>query len=957
MSSPAPQATQLHAGDVVAERYLVERLLGRGGMGEVYEALDTKLERRVALKIVVAKASPDARRRLEAEAKAVAALEHPGIVTLHDVLEHGDLVVLVLELVPGTSLRDMIEREPLEPDTVGRIVTGVAQALEAAHARGFLHRDVKPDNVIVRPDGRTVLLDFGIAKGPAGLSPFAMTVTADGALMGTPGYLAPEQIRGEPVTAAVDQFALAVMAYELCTGRLPWNASSVASIIASIVSDSPKRFHDPPSDDDAEIESVFARALDKQPEERYPSVSAFAAALRTALGTTEKDALPRRPITPTEGGVPHAKKDLRTFTGPDASSTDASADASSTDASADAASADASSADELSPEAASLDEHSPDVHSPGGSASKSDVEVLERPIAPRKRVWMGGIALIAIGAVALTTIGTMRRETTPPSLAVSPSSAPSADASSELPDELPASGAPSDADRSAYREAVRALRRGELETATRALDTVIARSPAFAGAQLMRAYASFIRAVDLDERARSAFRGASAARSELSERDARLLDALAPSFLDPPRWRETAELLEAFLRDRPRDVLGWEALGFARVKLGDYEASERAFSKEIEIDPRAGLAYDLEAQFATARFDEEGAKSLLDTCVREVPGAMRCRIDISLLLAASGNCAEADQQARDALAIDPDSPRALAARARATAGLGATNDLVSGFLQRRRKPVPAEMRRALEIEDEFLLSKRIGDFSAALVALDPVTLGGSELSSTDATRLTLARVETLWEIGETREAAKVASTYLRLETTRPLPERGATDATGRMLSFLLAAGKITLKEQASRRDAWIVAWRARHTESEWKTEVGPIIWSSAFGAAGLPTTEQSRVALDAAKELGIDISPHISVNADPMARNDYAAVGELLMNVDRLDEAEKLLRRATRACAIAPDQIARLALGDLLARRGNTDEACATYAKIENDWGHAKPRSITLDASRTAAKKIHCPVL
>ena len=448
MSSPAPQATQLHAGDVVAERYLVERLLGRGGMGEVYEALDTKLERRVALKIVVAKASPDARRRLEAEAKAVAALEHPGIVTLHDVLEHGDLVVLVLELVPGTSLRDMIEREPLEPDTVGRIVTGVAQALEAAHARGFLHRDVKPDNVIVRPDGRTVLLDFGIAKGPAGLSPFAMTVTADGALMGTPGYLAPEQIRGEPVTAAVDQFALAVMAYELCTGRLPWNASSVASIIASIVSDSPKRFHDPPSDDDAEIESVFARALDKQPEERYPSVSAFAAALRTALGTTEKDALPRRPITPTEGGVPHAKKDLRTFTGPDASSTDASADASSTDASADASSADASSADassadELSPEAASLDEHSPDVHSPGGSASKSDVEVLERPIAPRKRVWMGGIALIAIGAVALTTIGTMRRETTPPSLAVSPSSAPSADASSELPDELPASGAPS----------------------------------------------------------------------------------------------------------------------------------------------------------------------------------------------------------------------------------------------------------------------------------------------------------------------------------------------------------------------------------------------------------------------------------------------------------------------------------------------------------------------------------
>jgi tetratricopeptide (TPR) repeat protein len=473
----------------------------------------------------------------------------------------------------------------------------------------------------------------------------------------------------------------------------------------------------------------------------------------------------------------------------------------------------------------------------------------------------------------------------------------------------------------------------------------------------MRAYASFIRAVDLDERARAAFRAASAARGELSERDARLLDALAPSFLDPPRWRETADLLEAFLRERPRDVLGWEALGFARVKLGDYEASERAFSKEIEIDPRAGLAYDLEAQFATARQDDERAKSLLGTCVRQVPGAMRCRIDIALLLAASGNCAEADQQARDALAIDPDSPRALAARARATAALGATNDVVSGFLQKRRKSVPAEMRRALEMEDAFLLAKRTGDFSAALVALDPAILGGDELSSTDATRFTLARAETLWEIGETREAAKLASTYLRLETTRPLPERSATDGTGRMLSFLRAAGEITPKEQTTRRDDWIAAWRARHTETEWKTEVGPNIWSSAFEPVGLPTNEEGRVALDAAKALGIDISPHSSVNADPTARDAYAAVGEVLMTVDRLDEAEKLLRRATRSCVIAPDQIARLALGDLLARRGNTDEACATYAKIEKDWGHAKPRSITAVAGRAAAKKIHCPVL
>ncbi len=170
---------RLSPGHVVARRYVVQSLIGRGGMGEVYVALDNKLERKVALKIVAAAASPYAKRRLEAEAKAVASVDHPGIVTLHDVVEDGDALVLVMELVKGTSLRQALEAGRLAPRTVAAVVRGVADALEAAHARGLVHRDVKPDNVLVRKDGRTALLDFGIAKAvaPPEQSPLALTVT------------------------------------------------------------------------------------------------------------------------------------------------------------------------------------------------------------------------------------------------------------------------------------------------------------------------------------------------------------------------------------------------------------------------------------------------------------------------------------------------------------------------------------------------------------------------------------------------------------------------------------------------------------------------------------------------------------------------------------------------------------------------------------------------------------
>ncbi|MFO0547068.1 MAG: protein kinase [Polyangiaceae bacterium] len=888
----------------MAERYVVSRLLGQGGMGAVYEAHDTKLEREVALKVVLAAASNDARRRLEAEAKAVAALEHPGIVTLHDVLEHGDLLVLVLELVRGRSLRDMLEAGPLERATVVRAITGVGEALEAAHRRGFVHRDVKPDNVIMRSDGRTVLLDFGIAKAPALALPISPTVTADGTLVGTPAYLAPEQIRHEPVSAATDQFALAVTAYELATGRLPWNDASLPAIIASIVTDEPRSLRLPPREEDAAIDAVFARALSKDPAERYASVSDFVSALRAALvdGDAAGSPLPEPP-SPSNSGR-RARQELVTITAP------------------------------------------PDAALPAPAP------------APRSRLGLAalGLCMVALAGglywfgkekpgASTTSSGTTGSVA---SVAVAPSS------TGELPEALPISGAQSDEDVIAYRSAVQALRLGALDDAMKELDDAIRRRPDFGSAQLMRAYTSFMRAVDLDVRGREAFRAASAQRGKLSDRDAALLDALAPSFLDPPRWRESTELLDTFVREHPRDVVGWEALGFARTKLGDYAAADVAFDAEIQLDRRAALAYDLKAQFALARRDVAAATTLLETCRREVPSAVRCRVDGSVLFATQGRCREADLEARDALAVAPNSQRALVVRANANASLGVPTEVVAGFLEKRRALLPEELRRVAEIDDRYELAKRSGDFEAAIAALSKVLSSDTTLNGGDASRITTLAVETLWEAGRKGEATELAERYLHLEATRPLPERGASDATGRMLTFLFAAGQLSKDEFTTRRDKWVSAWRARRTDIEWRTEVGFDIWTGAYGAVGIPTAQEANDALRAAATLDVDIQPRVSVNTVTIDQDPARLVGVLLLSADRLDEAEPLLRAAAERCAIARDQVSRLALGNLLARRGKKDEACATYALIDKEWGAAKPQSVTLQASRAAASKLGC---
>ena len=224
--------------------YEVLSLIGAGGMGEVYQARDTRLDRKVAVKVLAPELASDAefRARFAREAKAISALNHPHICGLYDIGREHDTEYLVLELLEGETLAARLERGPLPLAQVLRFGIEIADALEAAHRHGIVHRDLKPGNIMLTAAG-TKLLDFGLAKHTVGAAGQALSMlatapgtgTAQGTIIGTLQYMAPEQVQGAPADARTDIFALGTILYEMATGRRAFEAKTQASLIAKIL--------------------------------------------------------------------------------------------------------------------------------------------------------------------------------------------------------------------------------------------------------------------------------------------------------------------------------------------------------------------------------------------------------------------------------------------------------------------------------------------------------------------------------------------------------------------------------------------------------------------------------------------------------------------------------------------------------------------------------------------------
>lgn len=257
----------------------VGRLIGAGGMGEVYEAEDLRLGRRVALKVLPATVAADRERlaRFTREARALATLNHPGIVTIYSVDESDGQPYLTMELVDGRSLAECIPAAGLAVEAFLDLATALADALAAAHERGIIHRDLKPANVMVTGDGRVKVLDFGLARILAlpGDAQTAATLdrTQDGALLGTLPYMSPEQLAGKPADTRSDIFSLGVVLYEMASGRQPFHRGNAAEVILAITRESPTRLSVTRPTFPAAVDRMVARCMDKDPGRRPASVA------------------------------------------------------------------------------------------------------------------------------------------------------------------------------------------------------------------------------------------------------------------------------------------------------------------------------------------------------------------------------------------------------------------------------------------------------------------------------------------------------------------------------------------------------------------------------------------------------------------------------------------------------------------------------------------------------------
>jgi eukaryotic-like serine/threonine-protein kinase len=286
----------LSVGDKLGP-YEILALIGAGGMGEVYRAKDSRLGRDVAVKVLPAHlADPESRTHFEHEAKAVAALAHPNILVLYDIGEYEGTHYAVTELLEGETLRDRLSRGPLPWRKAVDFATAIAEGLSAANSKDIVHRDIKPGNIFLTGDGRVKILDFGLARRQSkpAQQDLTITLTETGKIMGTVGYMSPEQVRGETAGVPSDIFSLGVVLYEMVAGQRPFSGNSAAETMSAVLTKDPPDLTDSVKLAPAELERVIERCLAKSPVQRFHSAHDLAFALKGLVSRNHAIPAPTR---------------------------------------------------------------------------------------------------------------------------------------------------------------------------------------------------------------------------------------------------------------------------------------------------------------------------------------------------------------------------------------------------------------------------------------------------------------------------------------------------------------------------------------------------------------------------------------------------------------------------------------------------------------------------------------
>src|SRR5438067_9322725 len=284
-------------GDVLADRYELEELVGTGGMSSVFRAHDRLLDRKVALKVLHEQYTKDADyvERFRHEARSVAALSHPNIVTVIDRGEHEGRQFIVFEYVDGENLKRMIERRGPAPVTTAlELAIQIARGLSFAHQQGLVHRDVKPQNVLLNGDGQAKVTDFGISRS----LDVQHGMTQTGTVLGTSDYIAPEQAQGQRVDEHTDVYSLGVVLYELLTNEVPYPGENFVAVAMRHINEPPPPIRDKRPDVSPRVEAAVQRAMAKDPADRFPTMADFCHELEACLaevqGSVVSTPIPRR---------------------------------------------------------------------------------------------------------------------------------------------------------------------------------------------------------------------------------------------------------------------------------------------------------------------------------------------------------------------------------------------------------------------------------------------------------------------------------------------------------------------------------------------------------------------------------------------------------------------------------------------------------------------------------------
>jgi serine/threonine-protein kinase len=887
----------------LAQFRIVARI-GRGGMGIVYRAEDEKLRRTVALKVLPSAFTQDEerRRRFLREARSAAAITHPNIATVYDVGEADGRVFLAMELVEGETLRDRLARGAMPPAEALRVARAMARGLARAHGKGVVHRDLKPDNVMIDQDGEAKILDFGLAKlreaeaeagsGKSALerAETASQITGEGRVLGTPQYMSPEQAKGVAVDARTDVFSLGVVLYEMLAGVRPFRGETSFDVLVAVTRDPPPPLRDRAPDTPPSLQAVVDRCLAKAPSERFASGKELAEAL---------EAVPL-------GSAPHVA---------------------------------ASSASRPHSPAAS-------TRTEAGVAALSPA--LLRPRPRRRAAIAVALGLGASSVLALVIAMAVRRSPAPPIGPRAESSrgvaAPRGRAITEEPQ--PKTSSPEAA--AAYAAGLQALRDGSVNIGTLNVERATVLDPHFAAANLRLAFMT-----PSLEGTRRQIAAVQQSRSLLEGYDPQLLELLEAHVRDPSAHDDIVRRALALAAAWPDDAEAQFWAASMLISEGREPDARPVLDRAMAIDPHFAGAEHWRALLEEDVDNLDAALASVDRCTAISPAAASCirrRADIHAI---RGECDKLEVDARATMAVEPKGPAAYTYLAAALAARGASTEALEQLYRKATEliPNPDEARR-FGLDKTARVAIERGDFATGEARL--LELEKEVATAADETE---HRAESLISLYE-EEGAPDKALAVADDFARRLPawvHDSPNSGRALVLSVRRRAGHISDGEMRETRKAWMAEAQAQMVARD-----ANAVWVM-FYAWPAWTQADAREAMAVLPEYAPLPLHKMDPTGEGATGRVYLLAGDAQRAVPLL-QAETTWCANIPMHGFRPEgidwQIARIRdfffLGQALEQTGDTRGACAAYGAVLDRWGKAKPRSLTAEKARGRSRALGC---